>query len=354
MGFWDDFNTAKQRGINVTRRGDNAPKLRVGGTPSTPFKGGFSPNPGGRKSGTPSPKSGPVKDSGAWRVAKELANRPDLFGYGDWDFGDGETGGGGGSSGGGGGGGGGGGYGGFVAPNFDAERDAALARAAAMYARAALDFDGSADTYRKIYDEERGTTDASTEAARTSTDAAYTAAQDSRAAERAALGIEEAGAVINDAVSSGKATDAAQLEKAKASSDTRVASHRSNSLTFNEDLKSITAQEGVNTGKTIEEFYRSKQAEAQASAASAAMKAMSGGGGSSRGGGSRGGGGRKPMTAAQEHKARMDMMSLQDKQYDARYGAIDRNTAYQKTQKAAGKDAKISDNISLTKFFFGK
>ena len=191
-------------------------------------------------------------------------------------------------------------------------RDSA-ARLKALYDSAVSGFDGSAEAYRGIYDEERGTLDASSANAASSVDAAYSDSMNDREAMRKALGIEEAGLAINDSLSNGQATAKSNLAQQQSRGEVRNAGHRANSLTFNEDIKSATRVEGTNAQAALEQQLQQAIAEGQASAQSAAAKAMEGAG----------------MSESQILAYAKALKADQGAQYQARYGGEDYNTVYE-------------------------
>lgn len=208
----------------------------------------------------------------------------------------------------------GGGGGGGGAVFSTAARDAALANLGSTYATAAATFQGSEDEYRKIHGDERAETEGATKNASQGTDEAYRAALASRAAERKALGIEDAASVGVDTVENEKkiATDNT------ARTDTRMANraqgHLDNNLEFNTNLKAVVEMEGKEKQKEIADYYAGQLAQ---------IAARRGGGGGG-GGGYRSSGGRSSsggrMTDNQLGNMAWKYMTYEKQMLDAIHG----------------------------------
>lgn len=192
------------------------------------------------------------------------------------------------------------------------------ARLKALYDSAVSGFDGSAEAYRGIYDEERGTLDASSANAASSVDAAYSDSMNDREAMRKALGIEEAGLAINDSLSNGQATAKSNLAQQQSRGEVRNAGHRANSLTFNEDIKSATRVEGTNAQAALEQQLQQAIAEGQANAQAAASKAMSSAG----------------MSQSQKLATAKALREQDIDQMQALYGGTDYNTLYEQALRS--------------------
>ena len=244
----------------------------------------------------------------------------------------------------GGGGGGGGGFG--AAAAFDAApllaaRDSALADIKGAYAAGDRGFVDSEKRYKAISDEEKAALlAAQAEAAKTS-GASYSSAQADRDASRKALGIEDAAAVVNDALSSGKAGAASNIARSGQAAQTRATEHRANNLTFNEDLRNITSAEGRNSLAKLQVLYASRIAEGQQQAQSAAVKAMQQ---AQRGAASSSSANLRTAQAIQKDQQRM---------YDSMYNGADNASMMRQLSKQYPK-AKLSELVSLAKLLGGK
>lgn len=236
------------------------------------------------------------------------------------------AGGGGGSGyGGGGGRGGGGGGGGFI---DTAARDAALANIASTYATAAAGFQGSEDEYRKIHATERSVGTDSTASAQAGADQAAAAANASRAAERKALGIEDAAAVGIDTVANEQKIATDNIARDDTRMAARTQGHLDNALKYNTDLRAVVELEGKEKQKEIADYYAGQLARISAG--------RGGGGGYSRsGGGSRSSGGSRGMTSGQIANFLLGFgkasYNEQLGQNEALYGLQDRQRVYGQT-----------------------
>lgn len=245
-------------------------------------------------------------------------------------------------AGGGGGGYGGGGGGGGVYIDT-AARDAALANAASTYASAAATFNASPEEYKKISAEEKSSGDDGAKNATTGLEQAYKAALASRAAERAALGIEDAAKVSLDTVENERQVAAKNIEQDSSRRNTRVQGHLDNALKFNTDLKAVVELEGKEKQKEIADYYANQLA--QIAARSGGGR---GGGGYRRGGG---GGGSRSMTPGQLWNAARDLQSDDLRRLNAMY-----TPGYnQRALKNVGvqyPNASLSQQLSLSKYLY--
>lgn len=241
------------------------------------------------------------------------------------------SGGGGGGYGGGGGGYGGGGGGGFI---DTAARDAALANVASTYGTAAATFTGSEPEYRKIHGDERQTTTDATANVRAGAEQAAKAALASRAAERRALGIEDAAAVVSDTVANEQKIAQDNATRTDERMATRTQGHLDNALKFNTDLKAVVELEGKEKQKQIADYYAGQLAQISA------RRGGGGGGGSRRSSGGSRSSGPSFNTLLNYGKARYNE---QLGQYESRYGMQDRQNVYNQT----------GGNLSLSKWLAG-
>lgn len=243
----------------------------------------------------------------------------------------------------GGGGGGGGGYGGGGGGGFSIPQ-AALDQLAATYASAAATFDGSHDKYRAIHKEERDRDAGATANVVASANQGAQASQEKLAAERKALGIEDAAAVVSPTVANEQkiATDNAARNEARMVA--RNTGHLDNALEFNTKLKSVVELEGAEKQRAALEGYRARLASIGAGRGG-------GGGGGRRGGGGSRGGGSRGLTPGQLWNASNDLINDDLRRNHQMYAGQYNQMALNNAQRLYP-NASFGNQMSAAKYLF--